>query len=86
MRMSASRISPVRGSVWLGPMAGPALGGEVPAHGRVAHVLGIEVRVLGLQLRLHRVLEADALEGLVPLEDAVHHRLAIFLGMLRSIQ
>ena len=74
MPMSASRISPVRGSTWRRADAAerrPRRGH--PADRRVARVDRVPVGVVGLDLRLHRVLEADALERLVPFEHAGDH-------------
>ena len=79
MPMSASRISPERGSTCEGPMAKPTSSPGEPAHRGVARVHRVEVVLLGLLLHDDRVPEAGLLEGLVPLEDAVGHALAVLL-------
>ena len=60
------------------------VGRDEPAHRRVARVERVEWRVGLLLLHHDRVLEADPLECLVPLEDARAHRGAVFLGNVRS--
>ena len=50
---------------------------RLPAHRRMPDVGGVEVGVVGLDLDLQRILVADALERLVPLQDAGAHRLAV---------
>ena len=86
--MSASRISPVRGSTWLGPMA-PNSGCALIIQRTDAHadVERVEVGIVGLHLDDDGVLEADALERLVPFEDAVasSHR-GTSRGIVRSSQ
>jgi hypothetical protein len=60
--------------------AGRAEGGRRvghPAHRRDADVERVEVGIVRLDPRLDRVLEADALERLVPLEDAGRDRVAV---------
>ena len=53
--------------------------GRHPADRRMARVERLEIGVVGLDLRLHRILEAGFLERLVPLEHAVDDRLAILV-------
>ena len=78
MPMSASRISPVRGSTTRRPdRAVRRLRARSPAHRRVADVGRVELGVVGLDLDVDRILEADALERLVPFEDALPDRLAV---------
>ena len=75
MPMSASRISPERGSTTVGPMAAnPLRARRHPADRGMADVRGVELRVVGLDLDPDRVLVADALERLVPFEHAVADR------------
>jgi hypothetical protein len=54
--------------------------GLEPAHGRHPDVERVEVRVVWLHARHDGVLEADALERLVPLRDGPHHRVAVLQG------
>ena len=76
--MSASRISPVRGSTWTGPDgAEHRVGVHHPAHRGVAEVERVEGGVVGLLLHDDGVAEADLLERLVPLHDGRAHRLAV---------
>ena len=51
-----------------------------PADGRMRRVHVVPVGIVGLLLGLNRVLEADLLEGLVPLQDAGLDRLAVLGG------
>jgi hypothetical protein len=67
MPMSASMISPVRGSTCEGRCRRTPARRRHPADRRVPRVDGDPVGVVGLDLRLDRVLEADPLERLVPL-------------------
>ena len=81
MPMSASRISPVRGSTWRGPTP-PKTGRAVGIHRIDAWRVSkrLEIGVVGLDLGLQRVLEARLLERLVPFEHAVDDRLPILVG------
>ena len=51
-----------------------------PANRRAAEVQRVPVGVVGLHFDAHRVLEADALEGLVPFEHAGRDRRAVLFG------
>ena len=51
-----------------------------PAHRGDAGLERVEVRIVGLDLHDDRLLEADGLEGTVPLQDAGADRLAVALG------
>ncbi len=51
-----------------------------PAHRRVPRIERVPVGVVGLHLRLDGIAVADALERLVPFEDALDHRRAVALG------
>ena len=78
MPMSASRISPERGSTTVGPIAEKPLRAVVIQRidaWRMSDVLNFGV--VGLDLDLDRVLVADALERLVPFEHAFADRVAV---------
>ena len=76
--MSASRISPrARVDHRHADGAEGRLRHRLPAHRRMPQVGGVEVGVVGLDLDLQRILVADALERLVPFQDAGAHGLAV---------